>query len=264
MNTESPWEIQPPSPLGPAAPGKSVRERYRGDVQAAAALTVLGGLLGLAVGALWEHFATPVQGVVSQGAVYFSAPESESEIAHDGWFAIFAVAAALLTGAVAFLAFRRRGAFGAVLGVAAGSVGGAYLAAWFGGEISPGHGSITRAARGVAANVTFNLPSILRATGVIWLWPLVAMALFFLLYLLFGPVADDESAEPEGTGQRPAWAGWGTETPVVHEERPQGGGDDGPDDGQGGGGPDGQDAGGDEGAEGADGAENGEDAQRPE
>lgn len=219
MNTESPWAIEHPTPADPAHVQQSFGDRYGKDALAAVAVAFCGVLLGLAVGALWLALAPPVQGVVSQGAAYFAAPESESEVAHDGWFAVIAVIVAVLMGVAVFLAFRRRATLGAMLGLAGGSIGGGYLAAWFGGAIGPGHGSIVEAARGVPDNTVFDLPSILRATGAIWLWPLVALAVFFLLYLLFGPVVDDEAAEPEGTGERPAWAGWGTEAPVVEGGR---------------------------------------------
>ncbi len=214
MSTETPWPTPLPSPHSGGEPQIPLARRteVRHDVAAFAVVAGAGVVLSFAVGALWRTFAPAVLGVVSQGGVYYSAPEGKTFVARDGWFALFACLAAILLALLAFLRYRRGGSVGAAVALAAGGIGGGYLAAWFGAIIGPGEGSITRAAHGVANGATFDLPMSVRAVGVIWLWPAVAAGLFFFLILLFGP------SEPEP--EQPFFPGWGAELgdvpPPVH------------------------------------------------
>jgi hypothetical protein len=213
MNTESPWAIQPPAPADPDDAGSPLPLRIRKDAVAAVAVAAFGAALGLAVGALWEKTAPPVQAVLSQGSAYLAAPEGKSMIALDGWFAGFAAIAAVLTALAAFLFFRRDGAMGAALGLAGGGIGGAYLATWFGARLGPGRGSILASVHGVPNGGTFNLPYIVRAMGVVWLWPVIALALYLLLMLVFGP-SDPVPAEVPVASDDQVWTGWGPEDPA--------------------------------------------------
>lgn len=169
-----------PAPTGPLA-------RVPGDAKAFLGIGVAGIVMGIVVGALWRWISPPIQGVISQGAAYYAAPEGKTFIAQDGWFALLALCAGVLLAVAAFVRCRAAGSLGAILGLGAGGVGGGYFAAWFGTYIGPGHGSIQRTVQGVAENATFSLPMQLRSTGVIWLWPAVAAGLYFFLMLLFGP-----------------------------------------------------------------------------
>jgi hypothetical protein len=205
MSTETPWSTPLPSPHSDDDSQLPLPSRpvTRDD---ATALAVIGGAsaaLALAVGALWRSFAPAVLGIVNQGGVYYAAPEGKTFIARDGWFAGFACVAAILLALLAFLRYRRGGSVGAATALAAGGIGGGYLAAWFGAVIGPGGGSIPRAAHGVANGATFALPMTVRAIGVIWLWPAVAAGLFFFLMLLFGP----SDPEPE----QALFPGWGSQ-----------------------------------------------------
>lgn len=205
MSTETPWPTPLPSPHSDDRPQPplSRRPEIRADTAAFAVVTGASVALSLGVGALWRGLAPAVLGVVNQGAVYYAAPESETFVARDGWFALFAAIAAILLALGAFARYRHGASVGAALGLAAGGIGGGYLAAWFGAIIGPGRGSILHAAHSAANGTTFDLPVTVRATGVIWLWPAVAAGLFFFLILLFGP------SEPEA--QPSPFPGWGAQ-----------------------------------------------------
>lgn len=204
MSTDTPWPTPLPSPRSddPRQPFLRRPEVYD-DAAAFAVVGAASVALSFGVGALWRTFAPAVLGTVSQGGVYYADPEGKTFIARDGWFAVFACIAAALLALAAFVRYRRGGSVGAALGLAAGGIGGGYLAAWFGAIIGPGQGSILRAVHGVANGATFQLPVTLRAVGVIWLWPAVAAGLFFFLTLLFGP------SDPQM--EQPSFPGWGAQ-----------------------------------------------------
>jgi hypothetical protein len=239
MSTETPWATPLPSPHEDGLPQPGPRAVPRADLAAFAVVAAAGLALAFAVAALWRWAAPAVLGTVSQGSAYLVAPEGKTFVAHDGWYALFACLAALLLAVFAFLRYRAAGSVGAVIGLATGGIAGGYLAAWFGGELGPGRGSISRAVAGVADGKTFALPLTLRATGVIWLWPAVAAGLFFFLVLLFGPnePQPEEQLFPVWGGPREAEAppyGYGTpggawgESSVSGESGPADGGADGP------------------------------------
>lgn len=208
MSTETPWPTPLPSPHQEDSPQRTSRSGWsriwpaaRADAVAFAVVAVAGVVAAFPIGALWKWTAPAVLGVVNQGYVYLSAPETKTFIARDGWFALYATIVGILLALLAFVRYRRKAGTGAALGLAAGGIAGGYLAAWFGGQLGPGGGSISRAAQAVAAGTNFNMPLTVRAIGVIWLWPAVAAGLFFFLMLLFGP------AEPEP--ELPQFQGWG-------------------------------------------------------
>ena len=170
-------------------------------------LGVLSMVAGLVVAVVWRSVAPLVQGVVSisdgQKSAYYEDPETKGFVGQDGTFGICAAIAAVLLAAVAFTWFRRRGPIGAGLALGGAGLGAAYFASWFGTWLGPGHGSIIASARNVGNNQLFNLPLQLSATGVIWLWPAIAVGLYFLLMLVFGP--NDADPEQEFPGF-PQWA----------------------------------------------------------
>jgi hypothetical protein len=201
-----PWPTPLPSPQSgqdqlPQRPRLS-RAAARADLVACAVLAGGSVAAGFGVGALWRATSPAVLGIVSQGAAYLAAPEGKTFVARDGWFAVYACVAAALLAVFAFFRYRGEGSTGAAIALAGGGVAGGYLAAWFGGIIGPGHGSLATAVRGVKDGATFSLPVTLRATGVIWLWPAVAAGLFFFLILLFGP------ADPELEPEQQLFPGW--------------------------------------------------------
>jgi hypothetical protein len=209
MSTDTAWST-PAVPEDPDPRPRSLAELIKAlldDVRAGVITAALGAVLAFAVGAAWRWVAPPVLGIYSQHNAFYAAPEGKTFIARDGWFAFFACIAALLLGTFAFLRYRKHGSAGAAVGLAFGGFGAGHLAAWFGAYVGPGRGSASRVVAHLADGATFDLPLTVRATGVIWLWPAVAVGLFFLLMLLFGPSDPPQPAE---------LAGWGTEqlTPV--------------------------------------------------
>ncbi|HEX4789165.1 MAG TPA: hypothetical protein VH372_11930 [Actinospica sp.] len=186
---------------------RSTRPWWYGEVLSALVLGAAGVVAGVAVGVVWRYLTPMVQGVVTvtngQKAAYYADPETKGFVGQDGTFAICGAAAAVLLAVAAFLWLRTRGPVGAALALGGGGIGAGYLAAWLGGRLGPGRGSIVAAAQNVPDNGTFNLPLQVSATGVIWLWPAIAVGLYFLLMLVFGP-NDPDPAEEEYTF--PQWA----------------------------------------------------------
>lgn len=217
MSTETPWPTPLPSPHqddNQPPPARPDRPAWLADAVAFAVVAAAGLVAAFPVGALWRSTAPKVLALVSQGNVYYAAPETKTFVARDGWFALYACIAAILLALFAFLRYRRGAGIGAALGLAIGGIAGGYLATWFGKEIGPGHGSISEAAQAAANGANFNLPLMVRATGVIWLWPAVAAGLFFLIMLLFGPSDPEHGLEP--------FTGWGDdESPDAPPEPPQ-------------------------------------------
>jgi hypothetical protein len=170
-------------------------------------LGVLSMVAGLVVAVVWSSVAPRVQGVVSisdgQKSAFYEDPETKGFVGQDGTFGICAAVAAVILAVVAFMWFRKRGPVGAALALGGAGLGAAYFASWFGTWLGPGHGSIIATAQNVGNNQLFNLPLQLSATGVIWLWPAIAVGLFFLLMLVFGP--NDPEPEQEYP-EFPQWA----------------------------------------------------------
>jgi hypothetical protein len=196
MSTDTPWSTPLPSPHEGGLPQRPARPEITADAIAFGVLTAAGVVLAFAVGALWRASAPAVLGVLSQGNPYLSAPEGKTFIARDGWFALYACIAAILLAVFAFFRYRRKGGTGAALGLALGGYASSYLASWFGKFIGPGRGHLDRVLHGLPDGSTFELPFRVRATGVIWLWPAVAVGLFFFLILLFGPSEPEAGPEP--------------------------------------------------------------------
>ncbi|MBR7828581.1 DUF2567 domain-containing protein [Actinospica sp. MGRD01-02] len=194
-------EIAPTSPAF-----ETGKPWWRGEVWSALLLGALSMVAGVLVAVIWRAIAPTVQGVVSisngEKSAYYANAETKGFVGQDGTFGICAAVAGILLAIVAFTWFRRRGPVGAALALAGAGIGAAYFAAWFGTWLGPGRGSIVKAAENIPNNGTFDLPLQLSATGVIWLWPAVAVGLYFLLMLIFGP-ADPEPQQPESF---PGWA----------------------------------------------------------
>lgn len=191
----------------PLSGQRSERPWWYGEVFGALVVGAASVVVGVVVGVAWRYLAPLVQGVVSitdgQRSAFYANPETKGFVGQDGTFAICAAVAAVLLAVAAFVWLRRRAPIGAAVALGGGGIGAAYLAAWFGTWLGPGHGSIVASAQNVPNNGTFDLPLQLGATGVIWLWPAIAVGLYFLLMLVFGP-NDPDPAEQEYAF--PQWA----------------------------------------------------------
>lgn len=195
-------EISTPAPRS-ARP----RDTWAPEVVGALVIAALSLAAGLVVGVAWRYLAPPVQGVITvsngQKEAFYENPETKGFVGQDGTFAVCAVVAGALLALAAFFWFRRRAPIGVALALAGAGVGAGYLAAWFGVWLGPGRGDVVAAIAGVPANTVFDLPLRIGATGVIWLWPAVAVGLYFLLMLVFGP-SDPEPEPPQY--EFPQWA----------------------------------------------------------
>lgn len=187
---------------------RHARPWWYGEIVTAVVLGVASVVAGVLVGVAWRALAPMVTGLVSisggQKSAFLVDPETKGFVGQDGTFAVCAVVAGALLAVAAFVWFRGRGPVGAALALGGAGIGAAYLAAKIGAWLGPGHGSIVAAARNVPNNGTFDLPLQLGATGALWLWPAVAVGLYFLLMLVFGPTDPGPGEEPPHAF--PQWA----------------------------------------------------------
>ena len=198
---EPPSLVPEPDPAGLPAPVERRRIAFVGDLGAAGVTALVSVILSVPVGALWAALAPSVQGTLSQGGVYYTAPEGKSFIGQDATLGIICAVVGLALGTLAFFVFRNKGTVGAALGLAGGGIAGGYLATKAGRQFGPGHGeAIQKMIVGMADNTVFALPMQLRAVGMLWFWPLAAIFMYYILTLIFGPI------EPElNQPQQPAW-----------------------------------------------------------
>jgi hypothetical protein len=191
----------------PASGQPDRRPWWFGEAVTAGLLGLASLLAGVLVAVVWRYTAPMAVGLVSvsggQRSAYYEDPETKAFVGQDGTFAICAAVAAVLLAVAAFVWFRRRGPVGAALALAGAGIGAAYLASWIGTRLGPGRGSIVAAAQNVPNNGTFDLPLSIGATGVMWLWPAIAVGLYFLLMLVFGPSDPDPAEEQHAF---PQWA----------------------------------------------------------
>lgn len=91
--------------------------------------------LGLLVGTVWELVAPRLDFLVTKkGTGYQIYPESEALVAADGWFALIGAGVGLASGAALWWWRRARGPL-VLLGLAAASLLGSYIAWKFGGYL---------------------------------------------------------------------------------------------------------------------------------
>ncbi|WP_283133558.1 hypothetical protein [Rhizohabitans arisaemae] len=132
-------------------------------VRAFAVTLAVLALSGVAAGLLWGVVAPRVSYVVTASGPRLADPTTQDIIAGDGWFAVVTGAAGLVSGVVGYLLGRGR-PVAVLLGLAAGGLLGAFVAFQVGGMIDAEPVALT-----------------LRATGVLFAWPLIAVAVFGLI-----------------------------------------------------------------------------------
>jgi DivIVA domain-containing protein len=145
----------------------------------AIALALLGCLVaGAVTGLVWEMLTPLPQFQVEGGRALGSEFEVESAIAADGWFAICAAVAGIVSAVVVFARVRT-----ARLSTLAGLTLGGLLAsvvAWRVG-VALGPDSVRSGAAGLTDGESFSGPLRLSAYGVIFAWPLTAVIAYFAL-----------------------------------------------------------------------------------
>ncbi|WP_245667846.1 hypothetical protein [Actinomadura macra] len=160
--------------------------------------TAIVALLGPPAGLLWAKTVPKVTYVIVQGEPLFADPEGQGPIGIDGRFALIMLVAGIACGAAAYAAGRRFGDLALVLGLAAGGAAAAVLA-WRTGHMI-GLDAFRDAARHGGDGTTVTGVADLRAKGVLVFWPLVAVAVYGLLELLFGRLSPGDRGEP-GAGE---------------------------------------------------------------
>jgi hypothetical protein len=159
----------------------------------AAALTAVGVVVvGLLAGVVWLMVAPRPVYVLAAGEAVLDPFTSHAYFDADGRFAVVALVAGAICGAVAFALFRGRG-IGALIGL---TVGGALAAVvawrlghWLGPD--PVVDQIGHLAEGARVEAPLNIS----ARGVLLLWPMASVLVFFALTA--GLTRRDENAKQE-------------------------------------------------------------------
>ncbi|MGC0414867.1 AAA family ATPase [Embleya sp. AB8] len=197
------------APGADAAP--SLWERYRADVIAFAVVVGACLVAGTIVGVVWEQIAPRVPLIATKDGVFQTAPETESSIALDGWFAVCGVVAGIVLAPPAFWRFRRQGVATA-LALTVGGLAGSYLAFKIGVQLGPD--GIAEQVRRVGLGKRFDQPLDIQAKGVLMLWPIASMVIFLGLSAGFAPADREPVAGPgsvAGPGPGPGSAFGGSE-----------------------------------------------------
>jgi hypothetical protein len=159
-------------------------------VLALAVLAVLGA--GALTGVLWRLVAPLPHVTVQAGQLIAAESEGESAVAADGWFGLCCLVAGVLSAVLVF-AIVRSARLEAVVAVTIGALV-ASLVAWrVGLALSPD--PVTTQAKQAANGAVLEGPLRLSAKGVLFAWPLAAVAVYFAL----GTGLDRHRGEQPGT-----------------------------------------------------------------
>lgn len=158
---------------------------------------------GVLVGLVWWLVSPTALLQDRGGSAYYVGRVAEAEVAADGWFAV----CTLVTGSVAglFAALGRRGLrLWALVAVTVGGVAGAIVAWQLGTALGPD--SLDAQLAAVGDGATFRGPLRLSALGVLLVWPISAVIVFFAAVAGLDSPATTAPATREG----PAGADPGT------------------------------------------------------
>lgn len=134
--------------------------------------------VGLPAGLVWWLVAPRGALIVTASGVFPYQSENKAYIAADGWFAVVALVTGVLTGALVWARWRRRGVE-AVAGLSAGGLLGALVALAIGKLLGAEDVAARAAEAGVGAVI--QAPLDVRAYGVLCLWPISAVTVFLAL-----------------------------------------------------------------------------------
>lgn len=160
-------------PDGPTPRGRLVA----GQVVAALVTVLALAVLGAVGGVVWHLIAPRTELVFSGGVANFVGPSPAQPVAADGWFAVLALVAGIVTGSLA-QTFLRRWMPGAVVGLAVGATLASVVmwrvGHWFGAA------AYAAAVHAVHDGEHLYAPLDIRAKGVLLLWPLAATLTVFI------------------------------------------------------------------------------------
>ncbi len=170
---------QPGVPAQPGGRGRTRLRRVRDELVAVGITGAAVAIAGVPLGALWSVVAPHVPIVMTAAGPDLADYSSEASVASDGWFAGIGVVTGLLAAMIAWLVVRRyRGPVMAV-GLAAGSIGTAWLAWQLGRRIgADGYRDLLSNAH---AGWLFYRPVELRAKSVLLTQALVAAFAYTVL-----------------------------------------------------------------------------------
>ncbi|WP_242902057.1 hypothetical protein [Actinomadura terrae] len=162
------------------------------------ATTAVVALLGPPLGLLWAKTVPTVRYVIVQGEPLLADPEGQGPIGVDVRFALIALVAGLCCGAAAYAAGRRFDDVALLLGLVAGGVAASVLA-WRTGHmigLDGYHDAVRRGRDGTLVDGVADL----RAKGVLVFWPVLAVAAYGLLELVFRRLPAGDGGE-HGAGE---------------------------------------------------------------
>ncbi len=135
-------------------------------------------LAGVVAGVVWELLTPLPQFEVAGDRILLPAAEDETGIAADGWFAICAGVAGVVSAVVVFMRVREA----RISVLAALTLGGllAAVIAWRVG-VAVGPEPVRAGADGLSDGESFSGPLELSALGVLFTWPLTAVITYFAL-----------------------------------------------------------------------------------
>lgn len=143
------------------------------------ALSLLACLVaGAVTGVVWWLVAPLPEYQVLEGRVLLPEVETETAVAADGWFALCAAAAGLLSAVAVFLRVRAA-RISALIGLTLGGLLASVVAWWVG--ITLGPASVMEEAKGVADGDLFSGPLEISAPGVLLIWSLTSLIVYFAL-----------------------------------------------------------------------------------
>jgi hypothetical protein len=175
-----------------------VRGPAKRAVRTWAVTTAIIALLGIPAGLLWAQISPEVMYIIIEGEPVLADPEGQGPITVDGRFALIAVVAGLLCGIAAYVRGGRGNDLPLLLGLAAGGLA-ASLLAWKLGE-RIGLEEFQRAARAAPEFGTVTGAAVLRATGIVVFWPVLAVGVYGLLELVVRRLPAGDSGKG-GPGQ---------------------------------------------------------------
>ncbi|MFI0349623.1 hypothetical protein [Actinomadura sp. 9N407] len=141
-----------------------------------AVTTLIIALLGIPAGLLWAEISPKVTYIVVQGRALLAEPEGQGPIGVDGRYAVITAVAGLVCGVAAYLAGGRRNDLALLFALTVGGLAGSLLAWRLGHQI--GLGGFQDAVRRAPDGRTVTGAAQLRATGLLFAWPLVAVAVY--------------------------------------------------------------------------------------
>jgi hypothetical protein len=197
--------LPPPVERKPWHPGPlvSFTEAFaRRDLRAAGLVAVVTAVLGVPLGLVWAAVAPHVSVLVTPEGAVFADHRPESFVAADALFGAVGIAAGAVLGGAVFGWRRRRGPWLAIA-LAAGSLAGSYVA-WKTGH-QMGLSTYNRLLGAAPAGRAFERPVDVRARGVLFVQPIVAVIVYVLAagWSRFGDLGRVSEAAGPGAGAGP-------------------------------------------------------------